>query len=674
MEAVVSSTNTAADEDGEEVSCGGAVIWTRFLIFYRWPILLPDSSARTFWELLGLVFIVIELIALPYRQVFQVQAAGVFATMEDVIVYFFLTDVMLNLCTAYYNQGHLISDPEKIIRNYMKGWFLIDVLASFPYSWAFPDTGSDGMRILRILRFSRFFKVLRLLKVAKLKELFAKLEESSSSLFIASFMIRMTRVLLVLVLLAHFSACTWYFIAIQQALLTDECEAKPWTEGCLTNSWLNSVTIADDEPHPKFKLYIHSVYFSMATMTTVGYGDVYPVSPKERLFCVFFFLLSIVAFSAVVGSVGEVFQSFSRMSQEQKAHMARLAVYAKWRRLPHQTYIKMKQYAKYVFEVNEGMMQNEQEILAMISPALRHQCCNLIFASALRPAPFLTWVSQHEIAFEILLVKAKGEIHAPGDILFHVGQVGSKMYALTEGTITVTDIGMAGMNLPRETMKLLDPNAFSLGDLENKRSSTSGGSGGGKTPSKVLEAPSHFGGTVLMALVDPMPIPAPQLRPFTIVSETHTQFAAIDVEDIRDVMERFSFLQEDLENWLDLDEINKQRETEAPKQMSMQQGPSAEKPSDVLALKTGSKKQEPDNGELMKPGEIQAEMSHLQEKMDSLLREYRKLQSEEENISSRMARREMNRHATKFRGMSGYLKTSAAVLSHQIKSTTRHFL
>lgn len=214
MEAVVSSNNNAGDDDGDEVSCGGAVIWTRFLIFYRWPILLPDSSARTFWELMGLVFIIIELIALPYRQVFQVEATGVFAKLEDVIVWFFLTDIVLNLCTAYYNQGLLITDPEKIIRNYMQGWFLIDVMSSFPYSWAFPDSGSSGMRILRILRFSRFFKVLRLLKIAKLKELFAKLEESSSALFIASFMIRMTRVLLCLILLAHFSACTWYWIAI----------------------------------------------------------------------------------------------------------------------------------------------------------------------------------------------------------------------------------------------------------------------------------------------------------------------------------------------------------------------------------------------------------------------------------------------------------------------------
>lgn len=446
----------------------------------------------------------------------------------------------------------------------------------------------------------------------------------------------------------------------------------PWKEGCVTNSWLNSVELAEDEENPKFKLYIHAVYFSMATMTTVGYGDVYPVSPQERLFCVFFFLLSIVAFSAVVGSVGEVFQSFSRMSQEQKSHMARLAIYAKWRKLPHQTYMKMKQYAKYVFEVNEGMMENEQEILAMISPALRHQCCNLIYGSALRPAPFLTWISQHEIAFEILLVKAKGEIFAPGDILFQVGQVGSKIYGMTEGTITVTDIGQGGLNLSRETLKLLDPAAFSVGDLDTARKG--GGGGGGKTPSKVLEAPTHIGGTVLMALLDPMPIPAPQIRPFTVVCETHTQMAAIDVEDIRDVVERYSFLQEDLENWIDLEgEVNKQSEgtaPEPPKQMTMAL---AERPTDTLAKTTGKKTGTPENSEMLKPTEIQAEMSHLQEKMDSLLREYRKLQSEEENISSRMARREMNRHATKFRGMSGYLKTSAAVLSHQIKSKMRHF-
>lgn len=529
------------------------------------------------------------------------------------------------------------------------------------------------MRILRILRFSRFFKVLRLLKIAKLKELFAKLEESSSSLFIASFTIRMTRVLLVLALLAHFSACTWYFIAISQAEHTEECLEKPWTDGCIKNSWLNSITLAEDEEHPKFKLYIHSVYFAMATMTTIGYGDVYPVSPKERLFCVFFFLLSIVAFSAVVGSVGEVFQSFSRMSQEQKTHMARLAVYAKWRRLPHATYIKMKQYAKYVFEVNEGMMQCEQEILAMISPALRSQCCNLIFGGALRPAPFLTWISQHEIAFETLLVKAKGEIFTPGDIIFQVGQVGSKIYALTEGTIMLSDIGLGGNNLPRQTLKLLDPAAFSGDGLSAGRGGPKDGKkAGGNT--KIMDAPAHVGGTVLLALLDPMPIPAPQIRPFTVVCETHAQFVSVDVEDIRDVVERFSFLQEELEEWSNLDD--KIQEELPPKQMSMNEGSGGRQSvtgTDIVA-QPKSKKDDPDGTENMSPQQIASEMSHLQEKMDALLREYRKLQGEEENISSRMARREMNRHATKFRGMGSYLKTSAAVLSHQIKTKTRHFL
>jgi hypothetical protein len=402
-------------------------------------------------------------------------------------------------------------------------------------------------------------------------------------------------------------------------------------------------------------------------MTTVGYGDVYPVSPKERLFCVFFFLLSIVAFSAVVGSVGEVFQSFSKMSQEQKSHMARLAVYAKWRKLPQATYIKMKHYAKYVFEVNEGMMQNEREILAMISPSLRNQSCNLIFGGALRPAPFLTWVSQHEIAFETLLVKAKGEIFAPGDVVFQAGQVGSKIYALTEGTVTLTDIGLGGgMNLPRETLKLLDPGAFAVGDMTGRN--TMGG--GKKGSTKCLEAPAHFGGTVLMALLDPMPIPADQIRPFTVLCETHSQLASVEVEDIRDVVQRFTFLQEELESWIDIDSVEKSMNEHAPKQMTMNEAP---KQSTALA-KQSTKKEETETCEVMKPQEIAAEMNHLQEKMDDLLREYRKLQFEEETISSRMARREMNRHATKFRGMSGYLKTSAAVLSHQIKSQMRHLL
>lgn len=42
---------------------------------------------------------------------------------------------MINLNTGYYKKGHLIMRRSKIIRRYLKTWFVLDLIAAFPYSW-----------------------------------------------------------------------------------------------------------------------------------------------------------------------------------------------------------------------------------------------------------------------------------------------------------------------------------------------------------------------------------------------------------------------------------------------------------------------------------------------------------------------------------------------------------
>jgi hypothetical protein len=49
---------------------------------------------------------------------------------------FFIIDVLLNLRTAYWlPTGFLETDPKKILRNYLRTWLVIDVVASLPLTY-----------------------------------------------------------------------------------------------------------------------------------------------------------------------------------------------------------------------------------------------------------------------------------------------------------------------------------------------------------------------------------------------------------------------------------------------------------------------------------------------------------------------------------------------------------
>lgn len=55
-----------------------------------------------------------------------------------------MCDIVVTFNTGFYKKGYLVMKRKEIIKNYLKTWFILDLLASFPYSWAMSsDSGND---------------------------------------------------------------------------------------------------------------------------------------------------------------------------------------------------------------------------------------------------------------------------------------------------------------------------------------------------------------------------------------------------------------------------------------------------------------------------------------------------------------------------------------------------
>jgi voltage-gated potassium channel Kch len=56
------------------------------------------------------------------------------------------------------------------------------------------------------------------------------------------------------------------------------------------------------------KQYIVSVYWSLTTVTTVGYGDIYPLSTGDRVVAIFVILIGASMFGYILGQVSTILE------------------------------------------------------------------------------------------------------------------------------------------------------------------------------------------------------------------------------------------------------------------------------------------------------------------------------------------------------------------------------
>lgn len=90
-----------------------------------------------------MLIICYQAIVIPYRFCFKARAFGPFKIYEFLMDIFFMVDIALNFVTGYYKKGNLIMKRGPIMRHYLRTWFIIDFIATIPYSWFVYDRVID---------------------------------------------------------------------------------------------------------------------------------------------------------------------------------------------------------------------------------------------------------------------------------------------------------------------------------------------------------------------------------------------------------------------------------------------------------------------------------------------------------------------------------------------------
>jgi hypothetical protein len=110
-----------------------------------------------------------------------------------------------------------------------------------------------------------------------------------------------------------------------------------------SETWMGAGDYYNDSAYEQ---YLTSFYFTITTITTVGYGDISIGTWYEKIFCTVMMVTGVITFSFASGSLASIIHSIDNQNAEFKKQIATLNTIYSTYRLPIKLYARVKQSLK----------------------------------------------------------------------------------------------------------------------------------------------------------------------------------------------------------------------------------------------------------------------------------------------------------------------------------------
>lgn len=213
------------------------------------------------------------------KVVFQLEFNSQVLTMDpfdisiEVLFVFYIISNFFH-CYKDKSSGKIIKNSKKIALNYLKGWFIIDVISSIPYELFFD---------IKYL----YLKYLRLIRLIRLKKIFDFFQFWSNVTLKFRGMVKYIRMACIIICGTFISTCLWYLIVIYD------------------KSDLNFYKINDMKSLDAWTQFVICFYFTLTTLTTTGFGDFYPKSVSEKGIIIVFMFIGVAFFTYLMSFLYE---------------------------------------------------------------------------------------------------------------------------------------------------------------------------------------------------------------------------------------------------------------------------------------------------------------------------------------------------------------------------------
>ncbi|MGE4132163.1 MAG: cyclic nucleotide-binding domain-containing protein [Bdellovibrionales bacterium] len=297
----------------------------------------------------------------------------------------------------------------EIVYNRNFTWKNLDLIAALPLITASHALGGADFGILL------FFKMIFTRKVMYIREI------TDAHDGMHPVLARLLPMIFVIPIVVHGVACGWV--------------------------WLGSGTVgpADD----RFFDYCRAVYWTLTTLTTVGYGDISAKTLPQMAYASMTMVIGVAFFGYVQSNVASLLARMDSAREEYLSLLDRVEAFMRYNQVPTEIRSKIRAYYRYIWESRKGY--DDSLVLGSLPTKLRAEVSLHLNAEIIEKVPILKGADQD--CLQDIVLQLKPLVVVPGEKIFHAGEPGDAMYFIHRGPVEI-------VSLEGKILATLQPGSF----------------------------------------------------------------------------------------------------------------------------------------------------------------------------------------------------------------------
>jgi len=394
----------------------------------------PESSFRLSWDFWVMLLVVYIALTTPIELAFTKSPFNILG-LEVVINLFFVLDIILNFRTSFRHTsgtkvGRIESSHTVIATRYLKTWFILDLLASFPLDfillWA--NAGGDipdANKVLRILRGVKFFRVFRVDRIYN--RIMAKTNFGAS-------IARLSKLFTILFLEWHILGCIYWGISEHEWK-----QAKEYTPD-MYEEWLNAdpedIWVMHDNVMQMSigRQYIRTLLWAITATTGIG-KDIKPKSDIQFVFTTVTIMFGVMTYALVTGSLASVLQNIDTVEGRRRQEITQITEYLRQRNCDDNLVRKISTYYEYCHD--RHLTACDENLLSEMHSCLKEDLDLSLNRKLLKSIPRFEDISS--VCILELINAMNSRIYIPQEVIYLRMELAKEVFFVARGDLEALD-------------------------------------------------------------------------------------------------------------------------------------------------------------------------------------------------------------------------------------------